>query len=199
MYCQVWWPILEIGALHLTHPSAHTQQWVVNTHTVNTHPEQWAVIAPAPGEQLGGSVPCSRAPQSWYWRWRECYSFTIPTFNPCRTWDSNPQPLDYKSDSLTIRPRLPLRYLDHGQWAHLHAHQKAWDMNAEYMLTCTVNRCLHEHISILTLKCIPRVFSDPGHHSLPSPSFIFINETSNSLVFLNLFIINNITRKNSKI
>ncbi len=48
MYCQVWWPILEIGALHLTHPSAHTQQWVVNTH-----PEQWAAIAPAPGEQLG--------------------------------------------------------------------------------------------------------------------------------------------------
>ncbi len=51
---------------------------------------------------IGGSVPCSRAPQSWYWRWRECCSFTIPTFNPCRTWDSNPQPLDYKSDSLTI-------------------------------------------------------------------------------------------------
>ncbi len=51
MYCQVWWPILEIGPLHLTHPSAHTQQWVVNTHTVNTHPE--AAIAPAPGEQLG--------------------------------------------------------------------------------------------------------------------------------------------------
>ncbi len=53
MYCQVWWPILEIGALHLTHSSAHTQQWVENTHTVNTHPEQWAAIAPAPGEQLG--------------------------------------------------------------------------------------------------------------------------------------------------
>ncbi len=41
---------------------------------------------------IGGSVPCSRAPQSWYWRWRECCSFTIPTFNPCRTCDSNPQP-----------------------------------------------------------------------------------------------------------
>ncbi len=54
MYCQVWWPILKIGALHLTHPSAHTQQWVVNTHTVNTHLEQWAAVnAAAPGEQLG--------------------------------------------------------------------------------------------------------------------------------------------------
>ncbi len=30
-----------------------------------------------------------------------------PTNNPCRTWDSNPQHLDYESDSLTIRPRLP--------------------------------------------------------------------------------------------
>ncbi len=27
---QVWWPILGICALHLTHPRAHTQQW---THT----------------------------------------------------------------------------------------------------------------------------------------------------------------------
>ncbi len=70
---------------------------------------------------VGGSVPCSRAPQSWYWRWRECCSFTLNyyyleywiTFNLCRTWDSNPQPLDYKSDSLTIRPRLPpyFRYM----------------------------------------------------------------------------------------
>ncbi len=52
---EVWWPILGICALHLTHPSAHTQQRVVNnTHTVNTHPEQWAAIyAAAPGEQLG--------------------------------------------------------------------------------------------------------------------------------------------------
>ncbi len=33
--------------------SAHTQQWT-HTHTVNTHPEQWAAIyAVAPGEQLG--------------------------------------------------------------------------------------------------------------------------------------------------
>ncbi len=44
---QVWWPILRICALDLTHPSAHT-------HTVNTHPEQWAAFhAAAPREQLG--------------------------------------------------------------------------------------------------------------------------------------------------
>ncbi len=45
-YGQVWWPILGICALQLTHPKC--------THTVNTHPEQWAAIyAAAPGEQLG--------------------------------------------------------------------------------------------------------------------------------------------------
>ncbi len=51
-YGQVWLPILGICALHLTHPKCtHT---AVNTHTVNTHPEQWAAIyAAAPGEQLG--------------------------------------------------------------------------------------------------------------------------------------------------
>ncbi len=54
---QVWCPILGICALHLTHSSAHTQQWEVNkhthTHNVNTHPEQWAANAAAPEEQLG--------------------------------------------------------------------------------------------------------------------------------------------------
>ncbi len=43
-------PTLWISALHLSHPKCtHT-----HTHTVNTHPEQWAAIyAAAPGEQLG--------------------------------------------------------------------------------------------------------------------------------------------------
>ncbi len=36
---------------------------------------------------------------------------TPPTNNPCRTWDSNPKPSAYKSDSLSIRPRLPLLIL----------------------------------------------------------------------------------------
>ncbi len=35
-------------------------------------------------------------------------SFTPPTFNPCWTQDSNPQPLGYKPNSLTTKPWLPL-------------------------------------------------------------------------------------------
>ncbi len=72
------------------------------THIVNTHPEQWAAIL---RRAVGGSVPCSRAPQSWYRGWRECWTFTPPTYNPCWTWDSNPWPLGCKSYSLTIRVR----------------------------------------------------------------------------------------------
>ncbi len=78
-----------------THSSEHT-------HTVNTHPEQWAAIyAAVPGEQLlkGTSVVVLRVE-------RELYIHSPHTqFLPAR--DSNSQPLDYESDSLTIRPRLP--------------------------------------------------------------------------------------------
>ncbi len=101
--------ILRICALHLTQVP-HTQQWVVNKHhhTMNTHPEQWAAIyAAAPGEQLGVRCPCSRAPQSWYWGGESAVHSLPPPTIPCRTWDSNPRPLGYKSDSLSIRPRLP--------------------------------------------------------------------------------------------
>ncbi len=97
---QVWWPVLGICPLHLTHPSAHSQQW---THTRSSGQP----FCGARGA-VGGSVPCSRvSPQSWYWRWREHLLFTPPTDNPCLTWESNLQPLGYKSNSLTIRPRLP--------------------------------------------------------------------------------------------
>ncbi len=83
----------------------HTQS-SEHTHTVNTHPVgsqcfgAWGAV--------GGSLPCSRAPQSWCWRWRESWLFTPPTDNSCQIWDLNPQPSSYKSDSLSNKPRLPL-------------------------------------------------------------------------------------------
>ncbi len=113
---KVWLPILWICALHLTYPSA-------NTHTMNTHPEQWATIyAAALGEQLG--VRClaqghlSRGIEGG----RERCTFTPLIFNSCRSWDSDSQPLGYKSDSLTIRPRLPLFCV----------HFEALDISADY-------------------------------------------------------------------
>ncbi len=88
---QVWWPILRICALHLTHPSAHT---AVNTHThtaVSSEHTPGAVsshLCCGARGAVGGLVPCSRvSPQSWYWGWRERCTFTPPTYNPCWTWD----------------------------------------------------------------------------------------------------------------
>ncbi len=46
--------ILGICALHLNYPSAHTHtHTAVDTHIVNSHPEQWTANAAAPAEQLG--------------------------------------------------------------------------------------------------------------------------------------------------
>ncbi len=96
---QVWLPILRICSLQLTHPKCtHT---AVNTHTHHEHTPRVVGSHLCCGARgaVGGSVPCSRAPQLWYWR---C--------TPCRTWGSNSQPLGYESDSLTISPRLPHLY-----------------------------------------------------------------------------------------
>ncbi len=93
---QVWWPILGICALHLTHPCANTQQWT-HTHREHTPGAVGSQCCGARGA-VGGSVPCSRvSPQLWYWGWREHCIFTPPTDNSCRTWDSNPRPSGYKS------------------------------------------------------------------------------------------------------
>ncbi len=102
-YDQVWWPILWICALRLTHPKrSHT---VVNTRT---HPEQWAAIyAAVPEEQLW--VQClAQGDLVGIEGGREHCTFTPPTYNPYCIWDMNSQPFDYKSDSLTIRLRPPL-------------------------------------------------------------------------------------------
>ncbi len=77
-----------------------------HTHTVNTHPEQCIAVGShlccgARGA-VGGSVPCSR-----HWGWRERCTFTPSHLQSLPARDSNSQPLDYESDSLTIRPRLP--------------------------------------------------------------------------------------------
>ncbi len=117
----IMWCIVKYGDPSAFNPSkcTHTAVSSEHTHCEHTPGAVGSHCSSAQGA-VGGSVPCSREPQSWYWRRRECCSFTIPTFNPCRTWDSNLQPLDYKSDSLTTRPRLPLHIS--GQESHLRWH-----------------------------------------------------------------------------
>ncbi len=110
---QVWWHILGICALHLTHPSAHT---LVNTDThthTHTHrhtpPEQWAAILLwRPGSSWGFGALLNGLTSVMVLRVeRERCTFTPPTYNPCQYWDSNPWPSGHKSDSLSIRPQLP--------------------------------------------------------------------------------------------
>ncbi len=93
-YGQVWWPILGICALQLTHPMC--------THSVNTHR---GLCCGAWG--AGGWVPCSREPQSFVLRVERALDIHSPHLQFLPAWDSNTQPLDYKSDSLTISPRPP--------------------------------------------------------------------------------------------
>ncbi len=83
-----------------THSSEHT-------HTVNTHPEQWAAIyAAAPGEQLG--VRClAQGHLSRGIEGERALYIHSPHLQFLPAWDSNSQPFDDESDSLTIRPRLP--------------------------------------------------------------------------------------------
>ncbi len=69
----------------------------INPSKVHTHPEKWAAIYDAvPGEHLGVRLPCSRAPQSWYWGWRR--ALDIPTI------PAGPR---------LIRPRLPFLSVEH--------------------------------------------------------------------------------------
>ncbi len=90
--------VLNPSKVH-THSSEHT-------HTEHTPGAVGSHLCCGARGSVGGPVSCSRAPQSWYWRRRERCTFTPPTYNSCWTWDSNSQPLDYESKSLTIRPRL---------------------------------------------------------------------------------------------
>ncbi len=114
MICgQVWWPNLcsAFNTSKCTHTAVSSEQ----THTPWTHarssgqPMLWH-----PGSSWGSGMPQCYAQgshlKSWNWKWK-ARSFTPPTDNPCRTWDSNPRPLGYKSDSLTIRPQLLPIYL----------------------------------------------------------------------------------------
>ncbi len=138
-YGQVWWPILRIRALHLSHPKCtHT---AVNTHTPWTHTRSSGqpLMLRRPGSSWGfGAL-------SWYWRWRERCTFTPPTYNSCRTWDSNSQPLGYESDSLTIRPRLPHYFVSCSSSIN--------SMHFIYIPFCTIVILIINDSILLTVSC----------------------------------------------
>uniref|UniRef100_A0A672QCH1 Coiled-coil domain containing 141 n=1 Tax=Sinocyclocheilus grahami TaxID=75366 RepID=A0A672QCH1_SINGR len=92
-----------------THPKCTHTAVNTHTHTVNTHPEQWAAIyAAAPGEQLGVRCLAQGHLSHGIEGRRERCTFTPPTYNPCRYETRTHNLLGYESGSLTISPRLPL-------------------------------------------------------------------------------------------
>ncbi len=101
----IWWPILGIRALHLTQPKCtHT---AVNSHTpwTRTRSSGQPFMLRRPGSSWGfgallkgTSVVVLRVERALY------IHCPHRQFLPAQ--DSNSQPLDYESDSLTIRPQL---------------------------------------------------------------------------------------------
>ncbi len=80
--------------------SAHTQQRTHTPRAVGSH------LCCGTRGAFGSSMPCSRAPPSWYWRW-------IEHCTPPPTIPAGPRlelTTFYESNSLTIRPQLPYRW-----------------------------------------------------------------------------------------
>ncbi len=101
-------------ALHFTHPSActHTAVSSKHTHTVNTPGGQWAAIFlqhPGSSWGFGALLKGLTSVELLKVEVGAGHSLPPPTIS-AGNWDSNPQPLSYKSDSLTIRPQLPCQF-----------------------------------------------------------------------------------------
>ncbi len=84
-----------------THSLQRIQWWAKGkdvTHTLNL----CSAFNPSKCAHTAVSSEQDVSPQSWYWGWRERWTFT-----PCLQSLPDLRPLGYKSDSLSIRPRLP--------------------------------------------------------------------------------------------
>ncbi len=105
-YSQSWWPILGICALLLTHPRCtHTQQWT-HTHREHTQSSGQSFMLRRPGSSWGFSALLKGTSVVLLKEDRALYIHS-PHLQLLPARDSNSQPLDYESASLTIRPRLP--------------------------------------------------------------------------------------------
>ncbi|KAI2648010.1 UDP-3-O-acylglucosamine N-acyltransferase [Labeo rohita] len=90
-----------------------------HTHTVNTHPEQWAPIAPAPGEQLG--VQCLASVM--VLKVERALFIHNPHLQFLLVWELNQQPLDEvekkfqnERHSVTLNPHTEIQRDDQILW-----------------------------------------------------------------------------------
>ncbi len=122
---------------------------------MNTHPEQWAAMLQRPGSSWGFGA-LLKDTSVVVLKEERALVIHSPTNNPCRTWDSNPQPLDYESDSLTIRPRLPL-FTTHTYFfiSNLHI-SDLYTHNCLYYILCFCYfvHCLFVYLYIILLLSV---------------------------------------------
>ncbi len=93
--------MLYIYPSKCTHSSEHT-------HTVNTHPEQWAAIyAAAPGEELGVRG-LAQGHLVMVLKVKRALYIHSPRRQSLPDRDTDSQPFDYESDSLPLGHDFPL-------------------------------------------------------------------------------------------
>ncbi len=84
---------------------------MVNTHThtpwTHTRSSGQSFMLQRPGSSWGFGVLLKGLTSVVVLKVKRALYIHSPTYNSCQTWDSNSQPFDYESNSLTIRPRLP--------------------------------------------------------------------------------------------
>ncbi len=134
-YDQVWWPTLGICALHLSHPKCtHT---AVNTHTPWTHTRSSGqpFMLRRPGSSWGFGALLKGTSVVVLRVERELYIHS-PHLQFLPAQDSNSQPFDYKSDSLTIRPRLPQSNRYVFDWLHCSMLQRKLDSFPDIFIAC---------------------------------------------------------------
>ncbi len=100
----------------------------MNTHTVNTHTVNTQSMLWRPGSIRGFGVLLKGSSVVVLMVERVLYIYSPPHRQSLPDRDSNPHPLDNESDSLTIRPRLPLN--KHLKWLH-----------ATLLVVCSTHYC----------------------------------------------------------
>ncbi len=129
---QVWWPILGICALHLTHPSAHTQQW---THTWSSgQPMLWR-----PGSSWGFGALLKGLTSVVVLKVERALDIHSPHQQSLPDLRLEPTTFGLQVDSLSIRPRLPpLKVSDLKKfWLFLWTESKIeWNTHSQIIQAC---------------------------------------------------------------
>ncbi len=143
---------------------------------MNTHPEQWAAMLQRPGSSWGFGALLKDTSVMVLKEERALVIHSL-TNNPCRTRDSNPQPLDYESNSLTLGHDFPYLFHELVNWDenasllvclfvlsgsvcvdHIH-HSFLSEINADMPWPKLSSRasqsrtCSHHHKSYVTQSC----------------------------------------------